>query len=887
MSLTAQKNILQGTVYEYNEKGKNKTLSDVVITAPLSQNCKSGSGGNYSLVFDNETHIAIITVFKPGYELINSDKDAYNQATIDLSLVKQFHIYLDKEGNTEKRKKDLEAAYDFNAKRKRDAYYARIYKSDIEADKVKRELEKQSGRFFHDIDDVKSYIAERYGANKKIINDLIPAILRQNLDHSTEEVGKYKRLILEGKDDAILKIIAALDLKKDSINAVEQNRTIANMLEISKNKKEKFRILIPNMLSDGQYEKVASSYRLIILLDTTDLDSYIMYAAFLQHQNRLAESKKVYEILLPKVEKTKNKYFKATVLNNIGVLLMDVQEYDQAQRILQEGRGIFGTLTLDNPDVYVPAIAVFNNLGILFKKTQHDSLALKYFYEVLDARRKLAIKNPDVYHPDVAEALNNIAILLSDNQQNDLARKSYEEALDIYRKLVIKSPDLYLPYLATIVNNLGILFADIKQTEKAGKCLEEALDIRRTLARKNPEIYRAEVATSLSNLGSLLFQKKQYSAAQASFEEALEIYNNLARENPDVYLPNKAVILNNFGALLREATQLNLAKKYLEEGLDIRRKLEIKNSAVYLPDVAASLNNLGLTLTDLKQHNLALYDYQEAVKILRGLTLKNPDVYLPKLATLLTNLGILFKEITQYKKSEENLEESLNIYSNLALKNPGIYQHSKYNTLVLLCSVFAVQKKYKEAASGYETLSDYLSSQNVYYSEDSLLAEIKINYGLGSLYEIMSDSNGKSIIYYTRAKTKKDRLYKNGTIIYNNAILKKIDSALSSAYGNFSWYQLFQKKYDSSEINARRGLNIDSTQSWIKVNLAHALLLQGKYGEAVVMYQKLRKDIYPPDNSKTFGEIFLDDLTELENRSAIPTIRKEEISRIKAMLKNE
>ncbi len=52
--------------------------------------------------------------------------------------------------------------------------------------------------------------------------------------------------------------------------------------------------------------------------------------------------------------------------------------------------------------------------------------------------------------------------------------------------------------------------------------------------------------------------------------------------------------------------------------------------------------------------------------------------------------------------------------------------------------------------------------------------------------------------------------------------------------------------------------------SWINTNLAHALLFQGKFEEAKAIYQQYKNQPYPQEPGKTFGELFLKDLDELE-----------------------
>ncbi|MFZ4400352.1 MAG: hypothetical protein ACOYO1_09980, partial [Bacteroidales bacterium] len=61
-----------------------------------------------------------------------------------------------------------------------------------------------------------------------------------------------------------------------------------------------------------------------------------------------------------------------------------------------------------------------------------------------------------------------------------------------------------------------------------------------------------------------------------------------------------------------------------------------------------------------------------------------------------------------------------------------------------------------------------------------------------------------------------------------------------------------------------KGIQTDSTQLWIHSKLALTLLFQGKFENAEKIYQRLKDKEYPNDISKTYKEVFLEDLYELE-----------------------
>ncbi len=110
---------------------------------------------------------------------------------------------------------------------------------------------------------------------------------------------------------------------------------------------------------------------------------------------------------------------------------------------------------------------------------------------------------------------------------------------------------------------------------------------------------------------------------------------------------------------------------------------------------------------------------------------------------------------------------------------------------------------------------------------------------------------------------------------------------LANAYGNLSWYLLFEKRFAEAELAARSGLNIsdsskaegfDEQVEWINTNLATALLYQGKYEEAELIYKKYQDQPY--NEGKTWNEVFLDDLSTLEKAG----ITHPDVQKVKRLL---
>lgn len=103
----------------------------------------------------------------------------------------------------------------------------------------------------------------------------------------------------------------------------------------------------------------------------------------------------------------------------------------------------------------------------------------------------------------------------------------------------------------------------------------------------------------------------------------------------------------------------------------------------------------------------------------------------------------------------------------------------------------------------------------------------------------------------------------------------------ASNYGILSWHQLHAQQYPAAEQSARKGLEIDSTQTWLNTNLASALVLQGKYAQAEPIYQQLKDTPYEQDKSKLYGHIFLEDIATLEKAG----ITNKDFAKVRELLK--
>ncbi len=93
---------------------------------------------------------------------------------------------------------------------------------------------------------------------------------------------------------------------------------------------------------------------------------------------------------------------------------------------------------------------------------------------------------------------------------------------------------------------------------------------------------------------------------------------------------------------------------------------------------------------------------------------------------------------------------------------------------------------------------------------------------------------------------------------HNDALKKQ----LATAYSDFAWYLILNKKFQEAVNFAKKGLEIDKEQEWIYTNLATAYLCNNEFEKAKEIYEKFKEKPYFQGGS--YKEVFLGNIIALE-----------------------
>ncbi len=420
------------------------------------------------------------------------------------------------------------------------------------------------------------------------------------------------------------------DIKKHKEKAVE----LANELTV------KAQTTLINK-SKNWFEQANKFYKDAAIIDENGFTCY-NYGYFLQLHRQILEAIDWYEKSLMYIT---DDYHKATVLNNLGTLQFEKNEFDKAEINFNKALNIRKQLAEKNPKTNLFDVAMtLNNLaGLQNRKNEVDKAETNY-NEALGIFKQFANAKLLIYFPEIAMTLNNLAVLQYNKNEFDKAEKNYNEALGIYKQLAETIPQTYLSGVALTLNNLASLQKDKNEFDKSETNYNEALGMRRQLAKDKPQTNLSDVAMTLNNLALLQYNRNELDKAETNYNETLGIYKQLADINPQTYLLNVAMALNNLALLQSRKNEFGKAETNYNEALSIYEQLAKGNPQTYLSDVAMTLNNLALLQRDKKDFAKTEISYNKALDIYKQLAETNPQTYLINYARVAVGMAWLYKE---------------------------------------------------------------------------------------------------------------------------------------------------------------------------------------------------------------------------------------------------
>ena len=355
------------------------------------------------------------------------------------------------------------------------------------------------------------------------------------LNQMSELNKEAYKLFLKGEIDLA---IATLDDAKieESVKKVNEEAAQSYLL-----KARLYTVKFRFKMAENYYQKAIEK-------TPNALEPVFEYAMTLQKRNQFRRARVQYQKAREIAEKSGDQAHIATLMNNIGVLYDDLNDFEAAEKAYARALELYEKLARTQPETYLPDVAMtLNNLGTFYDKRNDFEAAEKAYARALEIREKLARTQPETYEPDVAMTLNNLGTFYDKRNDFEAAEKAYARALEIREKLARTQPETYEPDVAMTLNNLGTFYDKRNDFEAAEKAYARALELYEKLARTQPETYLPYVATTQNNLGNFYDKRNDFEAAEKAYARALELYEKLARTQPETYLPYVATTQNNLG----------------------------------------------------------------------------------------------------------------------------------------------------------------------------------------------------------------------------------------------------------------------------------------------------------------------------------------------------
>ena len=461
-----------------------------------------------------------------------------------------------------------------------------------------------------------------------------------------------------------------------------------------------------------------------------------------------------------------------------------------------------------------------NNLALLYSETQRYTESELLYKSALEIRERLAAVNPSAYEPDLVGTQMNLANLYSDTQRYTESEVMYKSALEIRERLSATNPAAYEPDLAMTQMNLANLYRNTQRYTESEVMYKSALEIRERLSATNPAAYEPDLAMTQMNLANLYRNTQRYTESEVMYKSALEIYKRLAAVNPSAYEPELAATQMNLAVLYWNTQRYTESELLYKSALEIYERLAAVNPAACEPYLARTQMNLANLYLNTHRYPESEALYKSALEIRERLSATNPAAYEPNLATTQMNLANLYWNTHRYPESETLYKSALEIYERLAVSNPTTYE--PYFAFVQMNLVVL-----------YATTKDYFAAYTV----------------------------GKELIpVLKRCYTREPSVW--GAEYVNYLYFQSYCSNMSGIFTEGEQYELEALKIDSDFVSAH-------------TNLAAAMLMQGKTDEAESLYRQLKSEL---------KDGLLDDLAEMERLGVIPSERKADVARIKAIL---
>lgn len=802
----------KGIAVEINSN--KKPVGQVMISVKDAQPTYSDDNGLFSFTIEGTTKgrkIIVYDVSKPEYIIINKEEIYGRWIVSEEANPWLFKVEVAHKDSIQFWEGQYRQLAELNSKNELEKQIAHL-KTKLNAQEISKnefsdkiyQLEENNKKLkeqFH-------YLAERFAY---INRDFALSFVNKALDAYRDGIFDLATQLLDSCD--IIKELEIADhiLQTRKGEAAKAHENIRQFIEAAIIKARLYNIQF-NLDSANYY------YERALFYDNSSYNNYVEYSLFLEV--RLQRYKDAIHYLNKAISHAWNDYEKAFAHAKIGMIKCKLNhpfneaafDYFKALEYLLDDNSI----DLNESRL---ASSIFTKLGKLQKDVRYYRDAEESYWSGINSARKIAELNNSAYDRlTLASMLSELGELQLKMRKSSHANGNLTIAINLFNSLNnADSIDYCEDYIKALNTKSGIELA-LNNTHNAGIYIYEAIDKCMECLRKDSLRYKEALSMSLYSLGKYKMQINEADSAVYYLNESLSIIEWLAYYNPDVHNPQFATVLKDLAIARSNQNQNEIAERYFNKSISISR-------------------------------DLALY---------------KPEVYNVHISDVLMKLSEHYKQTGQYLKAEEALLESLFICYNL--KN---YWADNYDFELF----YAYQQLYELAILGQE-----LPEAEIYLSEALLFCNSLLGNGLAE-FEPEKEKLLKQLKTLQKNKTKANTkgskrnnkkneceiaLVEIGNSGVDNTDEENNNANKSNWLGSLSYFLILEQNYRFAEYFAIKALKLYPSQSWVKTNLALSLLLQDRFNEAKQIYLELKEQQYPLITGKTFRQIFIQDLDEIE-----------------------
>ncbi len=585
-------------------------------------------------------------------------------------------------------------------------------------------------------------------------------------------------------------------------------------------------------------------------------------------------------------------YFRS-LINLATVYQKSFDNPQKAIGYLTEAGEAINHLKGQSKEVWVPtATVLYQALGEYYSYSKNYDSCRLYYQKELELEMSLPWQSNPAFKARVADCYRNLSFFYGEQLKKGNEAIEFEfKALDLYNQMSAGGENEFILAAGESYQNIAIWYKQLKKYDSAEYYYFQSLNLKKILQSKNPSVYTNSYAKTLTNLGNFYTTTENYTKADKTYLESetmlvpyLKKGNKSTSDNPYCHL-KETLVVHYYDQLKSDQTKSHIDKclanvreleeiykrypdrhpiRNWEKNLEYYKVSLTRYPAVYI--FAERTNKKGNELYDDHKYDEAAIYYTKAINYF------NQAIQLSDSIGYKSNLYYTYYNISW---AEKNMSKRID-YIEKAIEMRR-YILSKSSNKSVEKKTLANAYKRKGDITGSEPglldtcIAAYRNAIQLYEELDS-----KANDDLSMLATLYFTVANK-INNYAEAVQNTKKSIDIREYISSNGGYEKNSSLLADSYGNMSFYLLFVKRFSEVESFVKKGLDIDSSQIWMKTNLAHAYLFLDRYDEAIKLYQELKNQLY---NNKTLGAAIIEDFEVLEKAG----IYHQKIPEIKRML---